>query len=87
MTTPRRNLLTPAERAALLGFPTSDDELIQHCTCSEPDLSVIRQGHSGQIRLGIAVVRPALSRLCSADRCGAARMLAEHLGRKLRIEP
>lgn len=52
---PRRNLLTPAERAALLAFPTSDDELTQHCTCSEPDLSVIRQGHSGQIRLGIAV--------------------------------
>lgn len=42
LTMPRRNLLTPAERAALLAFPTSDDELTQHCTCSEPDLSVIR---------------------------------------------
>ena len=33
---PRRSLLTPAERASLLAFPTTDDELICHYTCSEP---------------------------------------------------
>ena len=26
---PRRSLLTPAERASLLAFPTTDDELIR----------------------------------------------------------
>jgi len=32
---PRRSLLTPAERASLLAFPTTDDELICHYTFSE----------------------------------------------------
>lgn len=40
---PRRNLLTLAERAGLLALPATDDELIQHYTLAEPDLSVIRQ--------------------------------------------
>ena len=40
---PRRSLLTPAERASLLAFPTTDDELIRHYTFSELDLASIRQ--------------------------------------------
>ena len=36
--------LTPAERASLLAFPTTDDELIRHYTFSEFDLASIQQG-------------------------------------------
>ena len=32
---PRGSLLTPAERASLLAFATTDDELIRHYTFSE----------------------------------------------------
>ena len=52
---PRRNLLTPAERTGLLAFPATDDELIQHYTFSEPDLSVIRKRRGNHNRLGFAV--------------------------------
>ncbi|BAH73473.1 Tn3 family transposase [Solidesulfovibrio magneticus] len=52
---PRRSLLTPAERATLLAFPTTDDELIRHYTLSEADLSVIRQRRGNHNRLGFAV--------------------------------
>ncbi|MFK0380320.1 Tn3 family transposase [Pandoraea sp. NPDC090278] len=52
---PRRNLLTPAERAGLLALPATDDELIQHYTLAEPDLSVIRQRRGSHNRLGFAV--------------------------------
>ncbi|MDQ5987111.1 MAG: Tn3 family transposase TnAs2 [Syntrophus sp. SKADARSKE-3] len=52
---PRRSFLTPAERASLLAFPVSDDELIRHYTFSEPDLSVIRQRRGNHNRLGFAI--------------------------------
>ena len=39
----RRSLLTPAEQAGLLAFPTTEQEFIRHYTFSEPDLSVIGQ--------------------------------------------
>lgn len=52
---PRRNLLTPAEHTGLLAFPATDDELIQHYTFAEPDLSVIRQRRGSHNRLGFAV--------------------------------
>ena len=52
---PRRSLLTPAERATLLAFPTTDDELIRHYTFSEADLSAIRQRRGNHNRLGFAV--------------------------------
>jgi TnpA family transposase len=52
---PRRRLLTPAERAGLLAFPTTDDALIRHYTFSEPELSVIRQRRGDHNRLGFAV--------------------------------
>jgi len=52
---PRRNFLTPAERASLLAFPVSDDELIRHYTFSEPDLSVIGQRRGSHNRFGFAV--------------------------------
>jgi TnpA family transposase len=52
---PRRSFLTPAERASLLAFPVSDDELIRHYTFSEPDLSVIRQRRGNRNSLGFAV--------------------------------
>lgn len=52
---PRRSLLTPAERTGLLAFPTTDEELIQHYTFLEPDLSAIRQRRGNQNRFGFAV--------------------------------
>lgn len=52
---PRRNLLTPAERASLLAFPTTNEELIRYYTFSEPDLSAIRQRRGSHNRLGFAV--------------------------------
>ncbi len=52
---PRRSLLTPVERAALLAFPATDDDLIRHYTFSEPDLSVIRQRRGHHNRLGFAM--------------------------------
>lgn len=52
---PRRRLLTAAERASLLAFPATDDELIRHYAFSEPDLSVIRQRRGQHNRFGFAV--------------------------------
>lgn len=40
---PRRSLLTSVERTGLLAFPATDDELIQHYTFAEADLSVDRK--------------------------------------------
>ena len=52
---PRRRLLADAERAELLAFPTTDDELIRLYTFSEADLAVIRQRRGGHNRFGFAV--------------------------------
>jgi len=52
---PRRSPLTPAERASLLAFPVSEDELIQHYIFSESHLWVIRQRRGKHNLLGIAV--------------------------------
>ncbi len=89
LTVPRRNLLTPAERTGLLAFPTTDDELIQHYTFAEPDLSVIRQRRGSHNRLGFAV------QLCYLRYPGFAlptdaeppASLLNIVGRQLRIEP
>lgn len=86
---PRRRLLTPAERAALLAFPTTDDTLIQYYTFSEPDLSAIRQRRGQHNRLGFAV------QLCYLRYPGFAlppdaeppAPLLSLVGRQLRIEP
>jgi hypothetical protein len=52
---PRRELLTPAEREALLAFPTEEADLIRHYTFSTHDLAVIRQCRGDHNRLGFAV--------------------------------
>ena len=86
---PRRSLLTPTERASLLAFPTTDDELIRHYTFSEPDLAVIRQRRGHHNRLGFAV------QLCYLRYPGFAlppdaeppTPLLAIVGRQLRIEP
>lgn len=52
---PRRHLLTSTERIGLLAFPATDDERIQHYTCAESDLSMIRQRRGSHNRLGCAV--------------------------------
>lgn len=85
---PRRRLLTPAERASLLAFPTSDDELIRHYTFTEPDLSAIRQRRGNPNRLGFAV------QLCYLRYPGLAlppegeppRALLLYVARQLRVD-
>ena len=52
---PRRSLLTSAERASLLAFPTTDEALIRHYTFSESDLASVRQRRGNHNRLGFAV--------------------------------
>ena len=52
---PRRSILSAAERASLLTLPEAQDELIQHYTLSEADLSLIRQRRGDANRLGVAV--------------------------------
>ena len=86
---PRRSLLTPAERASLLAFPTTDDELIRHYTSSEFDLASIRQRRGNHNRLGFAV------QLCYLRYPGFAlptqgeppALLLAFIGRQLHIDP
>ncbi|MGO9016192.1 MAG: Tn3 family transposase [Dissulfurispiraceae bacterium] len=51
----RRSLLTAAERASLFAFPSDEDELVQHYSFSEKDLSLIFQHRGDHNRLGFAV--------------------------------
>jgi hypothetical protein len=53
---PYRCVLTSAERAALLGFPTERSELIRLYSFSEQDLSVINQRRGDANRLGFAAL-------------------------------
>jgi hypothetical protein len=52
---PRRSILSATERASLLAFPTTDDELIRHYTFTAPDLAAIRRRRGRQNHLGFAV--------------------------------
>lgn len=52
---PRRPTLSAAERESLLALPNTEEELIQHYTFSEPDLSLIQQRRGDANRLGLAV--------------------------------
>lgn len=52
---PRRELLTPVERTALLEFPEDEGELIRLATFSRADLTFIRQHRGDHNRLGIGV--------------------------------
>ena len=52
---PRRELLTPAERAELFAFPADEGELIRLATLSKSDLAFIRQHRGLPNRLGVAV--------------------------------
>ena len=52
---PRREILSPAQREALLLIPVDRVGLIEHYVLSEQDLSLIRQRRGDHNRLGIAV--------------------------------
>lgn len=52
---PRRSLLSETERENLLALPISQDELIQHYSFTESDMSLIRQRRGAANRLGFAV--------------------------------
>ena len=86
---PRRSILPAAERASLLALPDSEDELIQHYTFGESDLSLIRQRRGDANRLGVAV------QLCLLRFPGQGLLpdavvpvpLLQWIGRQLRIDP
>ena len=52
---PRREILSPAQRQALLEIPVDRAGLIKHYVLSEQDISLIRQRRGDHNRLGIAV--------------------------------
>jgi hypothetical protein len=52
---PRRDVLTPTERAQLFAFPDDEGELIRLGTLSRTDLTFIRHHRGDHNRLGIAV--------------------------------
>ena len=85
---PRRNLLTTAERSALLAFPSTEDEMIRHYTLSAADLVVIRQHRGGQNRLGFAVQLCALRYPGSAlsPDAQAPEALLAFVARQLRVD-
>ncbi len=86
---PRRSLLTSAERASLLAFPTTDEALIRHYTFSESDLASVRQRRGNHNQLGFAV------QLCYLRYPGFAlptqgeppAPLLAFIGRQLQIDP
>lgn len=51
----RRSILSATERDSLLEFPASQDDLIQHYSFTESDLSLIRQRRGDANRIGFAV--------------------------------
>lgn len=51
----RRSILSATERDSLLAFPESQDDLIQHYSFTESDLSLIRQRRGDANRIGFAV--------------------------------
>ncbi len=86
---PRRSLLTPAERASLLAFPTDDDELIRNYTFSEFDLASIRHRRGNHNRLGFAVQLCYLRYpgFALPTQGGPPASLLAFIGRQLHIEP
>ena len=52
---PRREILTPSQRAQLLAFPDDEGELIRRYTLTKADLAFVRQHRAEHNRLGIAV--------------------------------
>jgi Domain of unknown function (DUF4158) len=52
---PRRELLTAAQREALLTFPEEEENLLQYYTLSVRDLAIVRQHRGDHNRLGFAV--------------------------------
>jgi hypothetical protein len=52
---PRRELLTGAQREALLTFPEEEENLLQYYTLSVRDLAIVRQHRGDHNRLGFAV--------------------------------
>ena len=51
----RRSALSATERDSLLAFPESQDDLIQHYSFTESDLSLIGQRHGDANRIGFAI--------------------------------
>lgn len=53
---PRRELLSPAQRTALLALPGDEGEFIRHFTLSAQDMALIQQRRGDSNRLGFAVL-------------------------------
>jgi TnpA family transposase len=52
---PRRELLSPAQREALLALPTDEGELIRHYSLGADDLHLVRQHRGSNNQLGFAI--------------------------------
>ena len=52
---PRRELLTAAQREALLAFPEEEENLLRYYVLSVRDMAVVRQHRGDHNRLGFAV--------------------------------
>ena len=52
---PRRKILTPAQTDTLFGWPTSEAELVRHCTLTREDLEVVATRRGDPNRLGFAL--------------------------------
>jgi TnpA family transposase len=86
---PRRNLFSATQRATLLALPQKPEELIQHCTLSQSDLSLIKRRRGDHNRLGFAVLLCGLRQpgvALSADSSLPPEFLA-FVARQLRLEP
>ena len=61
---PRRELLTAAQREALLAFPEEEENLLRYYVLSVRDLAAVRQHRGDHNRLGFCstTLLPALSK-------------------------
>ena len=55
---PRRSLLTPAERAGLLAFPTTEDEFIRYYTLWWKPGTMFGSGHAPWVWRMINTIAP-----------------------------
>jgi TnpA family transposase len=85
---PRRAVLTPAQREALLALPRDDADLARHYTLSEEDLGIVRRRRRQANRLGFALQLCVLrypGRLLRRGEVVPERV-ARFIGRQLGIE-
>ena len=85
---PRRTVLAPAQREALLALPQHDNDLARHYTLSEGDLAIVHRRRGEANRLGFALQLCVLrhpGRLLRRGEVIPERVMA-FIGRQLGLE-